>query len=182
MDQPCSQKSTRSRGPWGRTGTAGAAMLLVVFVTAACYSYQPVDGPAPVGPETVRVELTGAGEDAVRERRGFALERFEGRILEENGDALTMEVRLPANRLAYSDRDVMDTVQVLRPHIRTVDVKQFSTGRTVVGVGAGLAALAGVYAVVEAAVSSTEEGGTGNGGGTVVSVIPWVTTVLGWLR
>lgn len=183
MDQLRPNHHAEARGPRSRAAGKVTAVLAATLVGAGCYSYQAVDGPAPVAPETIRVQLTGAGQDAMREERGIELQRFEARILEENGDDLTMEVRLPANQLAFSERDVLDTLQVLRPHMRTVDVKQFSTGRTVLAVAGGIAGLAGVYAVVEAAVSSTEEGGDdGGGGGVVVSIVPWITTVMGWLR
>lgn len=174
--------SGRRARRWSRRLAGTAAAVGLVAVTGGCYSYQPVDGPVPVSREQVRVELTGAGEDAMMEQRGISLERFEGRVLEESGDELTMEIRLPANRLAFNDRDVLDTLPVLRPHIRSVDLKQFSAGRTVLGVAGGLAGLAGIYALVETVVSSTEEGGTGDGGGVVISVVPFMTTVLGWLR
>lgn len=158
------------------------ALGALLLGSGGCYSYQPQDGAIPPAPETVRIELTGEGRDVMEQRRGLALETFEGRVLEQNGDDLLFEARLPANLLAYSDRAVIDTLELRRQHIRAVDVKQFSMQRTVVGSVVGVAALAGVFAIVEAAVSSDEEGGEGPDGNIELSVVPFVTTVLGWLR
>jgi hypothetical protein len=147
-----------------------------------CYTYQPVDGPIPVGAETVRVELTGAGQDALRERQGIILGRVEGRILDNGGDELTIQARLPANLLAFSEEAVVDTLSILQPHIRTVDVKQFSRGRTALGVAGGLAGGALLYYLVDVAVSS-DGGGSGEGGGNVqISVMPWIDGILRLLR
>ena len=180
MTQRCS-----NRGPARRASCkwrAAVGLSAVVAVASGCYTYQPLDeGPVPRQPETIRVELTGAGEDAMMAERGIRLEVFEGRVLEEAGDELTMEVRLPANLLAFSDRAVTDTLSVLRPHVRTLDVKQFSTGKTVAATAAGVAAGALLYAVIDAAVSDDDATG-GEGDNIDFSVVPLVTTLLGWLR
>lgn len=183
MDQPRSHVRSGPRRPWSRTSMRGGSALLAAVVAGGCYSYQPLEGPLPPPTQTIRVQLTGAGEDDLLERQGIQLDRFEGRVLSQSGDELTMEVRLPANRMASDTRFVVDTLPFTRPHIRTVDVKQFSTGRTVLGVGGMVAGLAGIYGIVQAVSSSTDDnGGDGGGGGVVLSVVPLVGKVLGWLR
>ncbi len=172
------RSAPRRAGP----GVWVAAIGLALLGTGGCYSYQPQDGAIPPAPETVRIELTGEGRDAMERRRGLALEHFEGRVLRQSGEDLTFEARLPANLLAYSERGVTDTLEIRRSHIRSVDVKEFSTKRTILGAAAGVAGLAGVYAIVQAVVSSEEDGLGGGDGNTDFSVVPFVTTILGWLR
>jgi hypothetical protein len=157
-----------------------AALVVLGLAGAGCYSYQPIDGPVPVGDQLLRIRLTGAGHDDMLEKNGLDMESFEGHVLDEDGSSLTVEARVPANLLAFGDQEFTDTLKIARSGVRTVEAKQFSSGRTVAGVAAGVATLGGIYAIVKVSTSENKQGG--GGGNTEFSLIPVITTVLGWLR
>lgn len=171
-----------------RRGVSGvAALVTAVLLGSGCYSYQEIEQPTPPPFETVRVELTGAGRDNLRSQYGLSLGRVEGRMLDDRAEQLQLEVRLDANRLAGANpngdiQSVLDTVSVARADIREVQVKQFSTSRTFLATVVGIGAAIGAYGLMDAALSGDENSGEQGGGGDNFSLVPVITTVLGWLR
>jgi len=171
--------------PGYRTEWPGRAVALaaVVALSAGCYSYQEVTTPEPLQNQRLRVELTGAGQDNLERRNGLRLEHLDGRLLSREGDALNLEVRLDANRLGgFGNGVFLDTLNIPGPEVRQVQVRQFSTSRTVVTSLVGVGAVLGVWGLMEASRSGEGDSGESGSGGENFSLIPVLGALAGLFR
>lgn len=160
-----------------RATAAAVATLFLVGGAAGCYSYVPPEPPGPVAGQEVRVELTGAGRDRLRDARSLDMGSLEGLWVEGDAEELAVQVKLDANRLGFGTRDFVDTIRVARADVRGLGVKDISTSRSILAGAAGVAAVAGLYAAF-----GSGEGGEGgdDDGGTQIILVP-LSRVLGAL-
>lgn len=124
-----------------------------------CFSYRPVEAPGPTPGERVRVELTGAGQDALMTRRALAMERLSGLVVGRDADAVMLQVTLDPARLGYGSRAVTDTLTIPRGEIRDIGVRSLDGTRTLAAAALGVIGVAGIYALFEAALNSGEGSG-----------------------
>jgi len=160
-------------------------LVLAVFVALAsgCYSYQEVATPEPPQNQRLRMQLTGAGQDNLERRHGIRLEHVEGRLLAHQGDEFSLEVRLDANRLGNFGSGVfLDTLNIPGPEVRQVQVREFSTSRTVVTSAVGVGLVLGAWGLMEASQSGEGDSGESGSGGENFSLIPVLGALVGLFR
>ncbi len=129
--------------------------------------------------DAVRVVLTGAAQDRLREENGLLLDEVRGRALDAGSTSLTVQVELSSAQLGFGSGMYLDTLQLNSAEMRDVQVREFSTSRTVLGVGVGLGAVFGAWRLF-----SAEDSGSGGGeGGEVFARVPFhsvVSHILQW--
>ncbi|MEZ4423580.1 MAG: hypothetical protein R3E98_09230 [Gemmatimonadota bacterium] len=152
---------------------ARASLLAVLLGSTACYTYHPVEAPRPISGERVRMELSGAGRDRIRETNGVDLPELSGTVLDADRDAVTLEVRLDGRRLGYGSAMFIDTLQVARADTRDIGVRTLSTPRTILAVAGGVAAVAGAFALFK----SDASGLPGDDPGEVIEPITLIRTL-----
>lgn len=133
--------------------------LLAAWVSGACYSYVPLDGPAPVGTE-VRARLTTEKALEESELLGVLTPDYEGRVMGVTSDSLMLSV-ITARAVGPSQvQTARRVVGLPMTGVAGLEERQLSGVRTAVAVAGG----AGVVAALVAGVL-TVGGDSGGGGG-----------------
>jgi len=129
-----------------------ATVLVVSSILAGCYTYAPVQSPM-VG-STVRVHVPV--QSAVADRNAAPrTETVEGVVLGA-GDTLALATETRREIGAYRELIQFDTLRLGMDQTSLVEAREFSTARSI-GLGAAIAVVAGVAAVV--AFNSSRNGG-----------------------
>lgn len=112
------------------------AMWAWAAFLAGCHSYRPVN-TAPVG-EVVRVRVPVASPVGGRSVESVSL---EGQVL-SNGDTITLATATRRQLGAFSELMQFDTIRLAETQVTSVELKEFSTKRSVV---LGVAIAAGAF-------------------------------------
>lgn len=117
-----------------------------------CYAYvEPAPGPLVGRP--VQATLTDSGAVVLAARIGPAVEFLRGNVVSENSRAISLAVDEAEHRDGTGTSWKHEVVEVPRPLMRQVDVRQFSPSRTA------------LFATIAGAVFITVERGFLKGGG-----------------
>ena len=132
-----------------------SACLILFVPLAACYSYTPVNTPAP-GMD-VRARLKP--DAAVKRSEGLddAIMRFDGTVTQVTPDALTLHVILARSSSGLQDVVLRDTVRLPTAEIQSITQRQLSVGRTALFVVAVGAAAVGLIKGIEEVVGGTDD-------------------------
>jgi len=149
---------------------AGALLL------QGCYSYHSVETPAPAIGEQVRVELTGAGQDRLRDNDGLLQSEVAGTVLSSSPEEIALLVHLDGERLGFGQGAFVDTLNVARTDARDIGVRTFSRGRTALAVLAGIGVVAGAFQTFTADKSGTgtPDPGTEFDGISIIEAAKWL--------
>ncbi|NNF26605.1 MAG: hypothetical protein HKN73_05265 [Gemmatimonadetes bacterium] len=135
--------------------------LLAAWVSGACYSYVPLDGPAPVGTE-VRARLTTEKALEESELLGVLTQDYEGRVMGVTSDSLMLSV-IAARAVGPSHvQTARRTVGLSMTGVAGLEERQLSGVRTAAAVAGG----AGVIAALVAGVLTVGGDSGGDGGGS----------------
>jgi hypothetical protein len=129
------------------------ALLLLLFATAGCYSYTPVQSVRP-GME-IRARLKT--EAAVQRSQGLddPIVRYDGIVVESTPSVLHLDVLIARSSSAFQDVVIRDTIQLESSEIQSLMLRKFSPLRSsVFTVGIGVAAF-GVIKGIEQVVGGT---------------------------
>lgn len=151
---------------WLGAGRVGLACVAIA-VLSGCHTYHVVDEP-PVGSMVrVRVPLTSA---IAGTRAPIETVSLEG-LLVAAGDTLMLATETRRELGAYRELIQRDTLRLARSQASSVEVREFSTARSVVlgTVIAGVAGLAAWYAFDLGGGQAGDD--SGNGNGTVTSIV-----------
>ena len=143
--------------------------LFGALVLSGCHTYLPVETPAPGSVARVHVPVRSALADP-----GLppATASVEGVVL-DSGDTLVLEVRTRRVIGAFNEFMQENTYRVSRDEVVSVEVREFSPGRSAV---LGSAILGGaVFLAVAAFRGDTGSGGSkpGPGGGQTFTIPIW---------
>lgn len=154
-----------------------SALCFIALLTPACYTYTPVQSPAP-GMD-VRAQLET--EAAVRRSQGLddAVMRYDGVIVDITPETLSLDVVVARSTSAFQEITLRDTIAFRTGEVRAIMQRRLAPGRTaLVTLGVGVAAFAIVKGI------DTVVGGTdGDGNGTPppamrIPVFSWVASRL----
>lgn len=139
---------------------AGLALL------TGCHTYRSVQAPPPGSVVRVSVPVRSALSDP---NAAAPTSAIEGRLLSA-GDTLVLAVE--NRRMFGMHREIVqfDTLRLSRSQTSTVEVREFSTGRSVV-LGTVIAATAGGAAAVAFGLGGGSDGNGPGGDGTVASIV-----------
>ncbi len=118
-------------------------MLLVaaVLLLGGCYTYQVVDTPPLGSTVRVRVPVTSALDDRNTAPPSVAV---EGAVLQV-GDTLVLARRTRREFGAFREVILLDTLRLLRAQTSSIELKEFSSGKSVmlgIVIAAGVTGLA----------------------------------------
>lgn len=138
-------------------------LLLTTWSLVGCYAYVPVTSgvPASVG-GSVRVTLTSAGSESLRQALGTNVREIEGVVARSTADSLVLSVAQTFTTTRERFASTGDTVAVARRLVESVSVQQYSRKRSI-GLGAMIAtfvliAIAGVAASISGSSGSGQPG------------------------
>ena len=150
------------------------ATLGVAFLSG-CYSYIPVERPAPGSAVRVRVPLRSAVQSPNAPTGTLAVDG----VVVSDGDTLVIETKTRREFGAFREVTELDTLRVARSGISTLEQQVFSKPKTygmAVLVTVGAAGL--VVALTKAATGQKGDGGPGGGGpGAQIRVKPFVVGI-----
>jgi hypothetical protein len=130
--------------------------LAAALAAGGCYAYvQPAPGPLVGRP--VQATLTDSGAVVLAARIGPAVEFLRGNVVSEDSRAISLAVDESEHRDGTGTSWKHEVVEVPRPLMRQVDVRQFSPSRTA------------LFATIAGVVFITVERGFLKGGGANAS-------------
>ena len=133
--------------------------LAVLALLTGCYTYVPVQNPAPPVGEAVALEITDQGRVALADRLGPGVLRIEGRMLGQDGEQLLISV----GRIVQVNGQVNlwsgESMRLDRGLVGRTQTRQLDRRRT------WLAAAAATLAIA-ALIATTDLGGFFDGGDT----------------
>lgn len=123
-----------------RTIARTCVLLVLGVLGSACYTYQPIVGPATPGTR-VAVELTDRGRAALVDSLGGFVQKVEGTVQTATDSLLVLRVASVEFLNGRTSRWTNEPVPILRDYIGRVDERRFSRGRTVLVSGGLVGAL-----------------------------------------
>ena len=143
--------------------SATPVLLLTAWSLVGCYTYVPV-AAAPVRDLSgaVRVLLTPAGSEALRQSLGANVRQVEGTVARTSADSLVLAVQRTLTNANEAFASTGDTVAVPRRFIESVAVQQYSRKRSV-GLGVAIVSFV-LIALTSIVAGSAGTSGTGQPG------------------
>ena len=131
-----------------RRWTGGIGLASLAFVSG-CYTYVPVESPAPAVGEAVALEITDQGRVALADRLGPGVLRIEGRVLGTEGEQMLISVgrivQVNGQVNLWSGESMrLDRSLVGRTQTRRIDQK-----RTWLAAAVSVAAVAALVAIAD---------------------------------
>lgn len=129
-------------------------LTLAVVGLAGCHTYRPVETPAIGSAVRVHLPVTSALSDPNAPTETVSVEG----VTVEVGDTLVLATRTRREYGAFREVIQFDTIRLSAMQASSIDVREFSTGRSVV-LGVALAGGAALAAVL--AFNAENDGGSG---------------------
>lgn len=124
-----------------RAALAAISLLPPLLLSGGCYSYVPAESPRP-GTE-VRAHFSTEGAIRYSGRRDIPVMHVDGVLVRETPDSLLLDVLIARDQSEFSRVEIRDTVNIRRADVQSLLVREMSTTRSILFVGA-----AGVGAVL----------------------------------
>ena len=154
-----------------------AVALVAAFALSGCYTYVPVQAPAPGTEVRVRIPVQSPveGSNVVADMMSV-----EGEVVSA-GDTLVLATENTQTFGNFREVRTQDTLRVSRTRLASLEEKTFSRGRTI---GFSALVVAGTVALVlgvAGAVGGGDDdgGGGGPGNGASITVGGWLGRILG---
>lgn len=142
-------------------------LLTGATLLAGCHTYRPVTQPLPGSTVRVSVPVSSALSDRNSSPQTTAV---EGRLVSA-GDTLVLAVQNRQSYGAYREIVRLDTLRLASTQASTVEVREFSTGRSIV-LGTAIAAIAtGAAATAFGWGSGSDNPNAPDGSGPVTSIV-----------
>jgi hypothetical protein len=141
-------------------------LALGSITLTGCYTYRATQAPAPGSMIRVSVPLSSALDGGNASPR---YEAVEGRLL-STGDTLALAVETRRMLGAHRELTQIDTLRVAAARASAVEIREFSTGRSI-ALGTAVAAVATGAAAVAFGWGGGSSGDRTDGGGPVTSIV-----------
>lgn len=148
-----------------RAAARAAGSLVLLAVTAGCYTYRPVETPSPKVGAQVSAELTRDGTSAMTPVLGPDVAEVNGKVVEASADTLRLSLVSVTNQRGIPTSWRGELVPVPRAGVNSLGQRRLAPGGTAllsVGITAGLYLL---YRLIGGPSIIEGSGGTGGGGG-----------------
>ena len=122
-----------------------AAVVGVLHVCTACYSYAPVRSTPQPGSQ-VALEVTDEGRVALNEKIGPGVVRLEGTLAGVDGDDLLLDASAVRQVRGYITDLGGVRVRLPQKYVTRMDERRLSRSRTLLVVGGIVAIVAGFFA------------------------------------
>ena len=157
---------------WHRTVLA----LVVLWHSAACYTYRPIAGVPPVGSD-VRVTVTDEEALRLREQTGDISLTVDGRFTGTSGDTLYLSVVTFRASATSGSRQMRQALAISRDGLEGFASKEWSYVRS--GIVGALAGTGIVFVMREVIVGGSSDDIDENGGNPTGTLIPIIRIPLG---
>jgi hypothetical protein len=152
-----------------RAALAAISLLPPLLLSGGCYNYVPAESPRP-GTE-VRAHFSTEGAIRYSGRRDIPVMHVDGVLVRETPDSLLLDILIARDQSEFSRVEIRDTVMIRRADLQSLLVREMSTTRSILFVGA-----AGVGAVLLVqgfkAITGGSEGEGEPGGPILPAVAP----------
>jgi hypothetical protein len=138
-----------------------ASALIPVLLVAGCYSYHPLENPAPASGTRVAADLTNAGSLEMASQIGPGATTVRGDVVESDSAGLLLALRSVLGRNEQETFWNGEQVRIPLTTVARVQERRFALGKSILFGGAVLVSLLGAIEAFE----SDERGGGGPGGG-----------------
>lgn len=123
--------------------------LAVLALLTGCYTYVPVQSPAPPVGEAVALEITDQGRVQLADRLGPGVLRIEGRMLGQEGEQLLISV----GRIVQVNGQVSlwsgESMRLDRGLVGRTQSRQLDRKRTWLAAAAGVLAIGALIAIAD---------------------------------
>ncbi|HZB28090.1 MAG TPA: hypothetical protein VE282_05955 [Gemmatimonadales bacterium] len=140
-----------------------SATLLPLILLAACYSYHPLESPAPESGIRVEAELTGGGSLAMASQIGPGAMTVRGEVLQTDAEAMILALSSVLGRNEQETYWKGEQVRFPLITVERVQERKFALVKTLMFTGALVGSL--FVAVKAFDVGDSGEGTSGGGGG-----------------
>lgn len=145
--------------------------LVVMWSSAACYTYRPIAGVPPVGSD-VRVTVTDEEALRLREQTGELSHTLDGRYTGTSGDTLFLSVATFRTEVTSGARQMRQALAISREGLEGFASRELSYLRSgIVGALAGTGMLLVVREVVVGGGGDDTDENGGNPTGTLIPII-----------
>jgi hypothetical protein len=136
--------------------------LVLVLLLVACYSYHPLENPAPASGTQVAADLTDSGSLAMASQIGPGVTSVRGEVVESSPDGLLLAL---ISVMGRNDQEMFwsgEQVRIPRTTVARVQQRRFAVGKTMLFGGV---VVGGLFAAVKAFTGGSIGGGGGGGTG-----------------
>lgn len=140
-----------------------ASVLILVLLVAGCYSYHPLENPAPASGTQVAADLTDSGSLELASQVGPGIMSVRGEVVESNHDALLLALTSVLGRNEQETFWRGEQVKIPLTVVMRVQQRRFAPAKSILFGGAVIGGL--LMAVKAFEGDGNAGGGPGSGGG-----------------
>lgn len=144
-----------------RVDSLSVAVLLILLLSA-CYSYHPVESPAPASGTRVEADLTTRGSVELASQIGPGAMSVRGEVLESERDSLLLALTSVVGRNEQETFWSGERVRIPLITLARVEQRKFALGKSILFGGT---VIGGLLAAVKAFQGDGSGGGVSGGGG-----------------
>lgn len=133
--------------------------VLTAVLLQGCYVYTPLVSAAPTPGARYTFEITDPGRIGLADRLGSGVEKVEGTLVGQEGDAYLVSVSGVETINAGTSHWSGERVTIRQGFVNRIQQRQFSKGRTAVAIGSTAVAL-GVFIVTRNLLGNGEPSAT----------------------
>jgi hypothetical protein len=139
-----------------------SAAVISILLLVGCYSYHPLETPAPLSGARVEADLTGGGSLAMASQIGPGAFSVRGEVLQTEPDALVLALTSVLGRNEQETFWRGEHVRIPLITVARVQQRRFALGKTLLFGGA---VVGGLLTAVKAFQGDGSGGGMSGGGG-----------------
>jgi hypothetical protein len=139
-----------------------ASALIPVLLVAGCYSYHPLENPAPASGTRIAADLSDAGSLEMASQIGPGATTVRGEVVESDSAGLVLALRSVLGRNQQETFWNGEQVRIPLTTVARVQQRRFALGKSILFAGAVVGSLLGAIKAFEGEGSG---GGPGSGGG-----------------
>jgi hypothetical protein len=137
---------------------------ILLALVAGCYSYQPIETPAPALRTRVQADLTDAGSVQMASQIGPGISSVRGEVIESDSQAVLLALTSVVGRNEQEVFWAGEQVRIPLTSVARLQQRRFAASKTMVFGGAFLGSL--LLAVEAFTGPGSGGGGGGSGGGS----------------
>ncbi len=140
-----------------------APALVSILLLSGCYSYHPIESPAPASGTRVEADLTGRGTVELASQIGPGAMSVRGEVVESAPDSLLLALTSVVGRNEQETFWSGERVRIPLITVARVEQRKFALGKSILFGGT---VIGGLLAAIKAFEGNGNSGGVSVGGGS----------------
>ncbi len=140
-----------------------APALVSILLLSGCYSYHPIESPAPASGTRVEADLTGRGTVELASQIGPGAMSVRGEVVESAPDSLLLALTSVVGRNEQETFWSGERVRIPLITVARVEQRKFALGKSILFGGT---VIGGLLAAIKAFEGNGNGGGVSVGGGS----------------